>query len=424
MVEAQILSSVLRAHDISLIAENDLTEDYFPTYKAEYDYLMEHYRDYSVMPDVETFISQFPDFPYTVVTEPKEYLLKTIREEHQYSLMVPVINKWADLMQGDAHAAYDYIVSALPTLVVSEGTKGVDIIAKAKDRYDEYLERANAEDMFLIPTGFPELDELVGGFNRGEEFVVILARTGEGKTWIMLKMLESAWKNGLRVGLLEPEMSYNKIGYRFDTIHGNISNTLMVRGKDDTGKKYKEYINSLTEVKNPFIVAIPKDFNRDVTVPKLKSFCEQNKLDVLGIDGISYLKDSRGKKTDNKTTTLTNISEDLMDLSIELGIPVLAVVQSNRTGVDTNGGPGLESIRDSDGIAYNASMVISIKQKEPGLELSLKKNRNGSVGDNLTYVWDIDKGTFLYVPAETDSIDNTEQIESQRKRFRDRREAL
>lgn len=96
---------------------------------------------------------------------------------------------------------------------------------------------------------------------------------------------------------------------------------------------------------------------------------------------------------------LTNISEDLMDLSIELGIPVLVVCQSNREGAKEEDSPNIENIRDSDGIAYNASLIISAKQKEEGLQLSIKKNRNGKNGDNLIYTWDIDRGTFNYLPS-------------------------
>ena len=57
----------------------------------------------------------------------------------------------------------------------------------------------------FIETGFKELDDVLGGFHLGEELVVIFARTGQGKTWVSLKMLEHIWKMNKRVGLLEPE---------------------------------------------------------------------------------------------------------------------------------------------------------------------------------------------------------------------------
>ena len=94
-----------------------------------------------------------------------------------------------------------------------------------------------------------------------------------------------------------------------------------------------------------------------------------------------------------------------MLLSVELQIPILVVVQSNRGGVrgeEERGTPELENIRDSDGIAQNATKVISLRQTGPGLEMGIKKNRDGSTNVKLVYTWDIDTGIFTYIPGEND----------------------
>ena len=133
-------------------------------------------------------------------------------------------------------------------------------------------------------------------------------------------------------------------------------------------------------------------------------------MDLVAIDGITYMSDERGKRGDNKTTSLTNISEDLMELSVELGIPILVVVQANRSGVvekGTSDTPELESIRDSDGIAHNASKILSIHQKEYGLlTMTVKKQRFGAVGGKLTYNWDINTGEFQFIPSYDDAEDS------------------
>ena len=82
------------------------------------------------------------------------------------------------------------------------------------------------------------------------------------------------------------------------------------------------------------------------------------------------------------------------------------VVQANRSGVieENDGTPELESIRDSDGIAHNASKVIAIRQKKDNiLEIGIKKNRNGSVGGKLNYQWNIDTGEFTWIPSYDDA---------------------
>ena len=417
MIELQVLSRVLKERNASILTLNGITEDYFITYPDEYAFIMDHIREYGNVPDKETFLSKFSNFTIVDVTESDKYLIETFNEEHLYSLMVPVINKLADIIQTDSRAAAEYLQSQLPSLVQNNVVLGVDIVSQAKERLREWQERRDNKERFCIPTGFEELDEITGGWQRGEEFGVLFARTGQGKSWILIKTLEHAWKIGKRVGLIEPEMSAIKTGYRFDTLSGNISNSALTRGED--APDYDKYIEQLSKNGTPFFVASPKDFRRNITVSKLRAFIESNKLDILGVDGISYLKDERKQRGDNRTTGLTNISEDLMDLSIELKIPIIVVCQSNREGAKDDEAPDLENIRDSDGIAYNASTVIAARQKGPGIELTIRKNRNGKSGDKLIYLWDIDKGTFQYIPNEEAERDNSEEIKKAKEDFKD-----
>ena len=415
MVELQILSRVLKDKNASILTLNGITRDYFITYQEEYSYIMNHLNTYGNIPDKETFLSKFPNFAIVEVTESDAYLVETFNEEHLYSLTVPVINKLAEIIQTDSRAAVEYLQSQLPMLTQNNVVIGKDIISSAVERLTEWQERKANKDKFCIPTGFKELDEITGGWQRGEEFAVVFARTGQGKSWILIKTLEHAWRIGHRVGLIEPEMSTTKTGYRFDTLSAGFSNTSLMRGQEEP--EYEQYIENLTKNDIPFFVATPKDFRRNITVSKLRSFVESNKLDVLGIDGISYLKDERKQPGDNRTTALTNISEDLMDLSIDLKIPIIVVCQSNREGAKEEEGPDLENIRDSDGIAYNASTVIAVRQKGPGVELALRKNRNGRNGDKLTYLWDIDKGQFNYIPSDEADNHDSQHIESVKKEF-------
>lgn len=418
MIELQILSKVLNEGNTSLLELNGITEEYFNVYADEYSYIMEHKRNYGNIPDKETFINKFRDFSIIEVQEPDKYLIDTINEEHLYSKTVPVITKIAEIIQTDARAAVEYLQSQLASLQVNSCVTGIDIISTANKRLQEWEDRKMNPDDYSIPTGFEELDEITGGWQMGEELAVILARTGQGKSWILIKTLEHAWKNNKVVGLLEPEMTANKTGYRFDTLHANHSNRSLMRGEEVAN--YDNYIAELQKGTVPFYVAHPKDFNRKVTIAKLRSWVKTNNIDVLAIDGISYLTDERYIRGDNRTTGLTNISEDLMDLSIELKIPVIVVVQSNRDGAKVkDSAPNIENIRDSDGIAFNASTIISVIQKGPGVELVVGKNRNGESDLSVLYYWDIDKGIFRYVPHEEGSIDDTERIDEVRSSYVD-----
>lgn len=405
MITLQILNKVIQTGDIQLITKNALTEEYFVGYEKEFNFIVDHFNKYGNVPDKATFLDKFNDFNLIEVAETDKYLLDTLYEEHLYYKSVEVVQKVAELLKTNANDAVEYLHSQLPNLQIATTSEGTDIIKQADERYQIYLEKMNAKNPWYITTGFEELDEIVNGWAKGEELVVFFARTGQGKSWVLAKTLTHAWQIGNRVGYISPEMSPTKIGYRFDTLFKHFSNRNLIWGREEPD--YEQYINDLKTKENPFIVATPLDFQKKITITKLKHFCQTNKLDILGIDGITYLTDERYKKGDNKTISLTNISEDLMALSIELGIPILVVVQSNRGGVkdvDSDGTPELENIRDSDGIAQNATKVIALRQTGAGLEFGIKKHRDGINGGKLIYYWDIDKGQFNYIPSSEDAV--------------------
>lgn len=427
MVSLQILNRVISTKDISIITDNNLTIDYFLEYEDEYSFIKEHFDNYKNVPDTETFINKFPDFELLEVNESDRYLVDAIREEYLYSKSVPVIKKAAELLKSDANEASRYLQSELVNLTPNYTTPYVDII-HSNSRVEMFEDKSNNKDKWFIPTGFEELDDIIYGWQCGEEFVVIFARTGIGKSWVLVKTVQHAWEIGKNVGYVSPEMSADKIGYRFDTLNNHFSNMALVRG--DKSKvsidEYRQYNEKLAEHNNRILVSTPMDFNKKVTVGKLRTFIQENNLDMLAIDGITYMTDERYKRGDNKTTSLTNISEDLMALSCELKIPILVVVQSNRGGTEKDT-PDLEDIRDSDGIAHNATKVISLNQKEEALVMKIKKNRDGKIGDKLTYLWDIDLGEFTWMPGDCDSatIERKEQKrEEVKKEYKEKRKVV
>ncbi len=432
MIQLQIISKILSTQKFDIVEENMLDEEYFLGYEQEFNFIRDHYKKYGNIPDKATFLSKFPEIELVEVTESDKYLVDTAREELLYRKSVPVVQKVAELLKSDANAASEYMISAMRNLQPDYQLGGIDIVADADERYNQYVERKEHQDDWFFTCGFEELDELIHGIQRGEELFVIFARTNQGKSWVLEKMCTHVWQLGFNVGYISPEMGANSIGYRFDTLHKNFSNRGLMWGKEDVeASQYQSYIEDLKQKQNKFIVATPNDFERKITVTKLKNWVKQFNLQLIAIDGITYMTDERYRRGDNKTTTLTNISEDLMALSMEINIPILIVVQANRSGVaedDTKGTPELESIRDSDGIAQNASKVISIRQTKDGiLKMEVKKQRFGAVGGKLNYQWDIDRGDFTFVPSYDDAepTEKTERkVREVKKKFKDKEDVF
>ena len=412
MVTLQILSKIIKSHSMDIVIENQLTPEMFVDYVDEFNYIQEHYKEYGNVPDELTFLSKFPDCELVDVTESDEYLVYTLREEYLYYQSVPVVQKIAELMKTDSNAAVEYMRSATSDLQPTYRLGGTDIVQNALNRYRAFLDKRDNQENWYFTTGFPELDAIIHGLNRKEEFLLIVARLNQGKSIILEKMCTHIWEIGFNVGYISPEMGELSVGYRFDSLHKNFSSQGLMWGKKDFDEEgYRQYVEELKQHKNKFMVATPLDFNNYVTVSKLRQFIKQYKLDVLAIDGITYLADERGKRNDNKTTALGNIAEDLKLLGMELGVPILAVMQINRGGVkdkESTDAPDLDTIRDSDAPAQVATAVISLKQSSDGvITLQVKKGRGNRVGDKVSYQWNPDIGEFLPVGGST--VENNER---------------
>ena len=433
VVALQIISKIINTHDASIIDDNYLGVEHFVGFTAEFEFIQNHREKYGNVPDKTTFLASFPDFEIVDVNETDAYLVSTLREEYLYYQSIPVIEKAAELVNSDANAAAEYLMSQMSTLQPQYEFGGIDIIANAQKRYNEYIDRKEHQSEWYFESGFQELDEITHGLQRGEELFVIIARLNQGKSWVLGKICSHVWKTGFNVGYVSPEMTASSIGFRFDTLFKNFSNKGLMWGKDDSADaEYQEYINDLKTRTNKFMVATPMDFGNQITVSKLRTWVKRYKLDMIAVDGIKYIVDERARKSDNETAQLTHVSEDLMNLSIELKIPVVVVAQCNRNGVigkDVDEGtPELESISSSDGIGQNASKVIAIRQKANNvLEIGIKKQRFGAVGGKLNYTWNIDTGEFTFIPSYDDAQsrkETQEKVSKVRKDYKDKKDVF
>ena len=409
MIQESALNYILKFKDADLLTTYD--EKYYFNYKDEYKIIRNHYDKYKVIPDVLTVLEALNALPekssFKVVdtNESKTYIEQKLFEDYVYEFTRVTMNEKAGLFKVDAVRAKNELLSALVELHPPRLTYGTDIVAQAQERYDHLLDTLATPLANKFSTGLDQLDEVLGGgLHRGEEYFVIFARTNNGKSWIAEKIAVSVWEAGYNVGYFSPEMSAISVGQRFDTLYKNFSNR-GVQGDDPdfNTDKYKSYINSLAKNKAKFSVTTPLDFDKEVTVTKLRKWCIDLDLKLLVIDGLTYLKNERSDGRQQETQKLTELSEDLMTLSNELSIPVIAVVQANREAArDANGEvnndtPEIDTIRGSDGISHNASRVISVRYKDNTLTLYLNKNRYGPVGNKLIWTFQINEGRFIYL---------------------------
>lgn len=98
---------------------------------------------------------------------------------------------------------------------------------------------------------------------------------------------------------------------------------------------------------------------------------------------------------DKDKIRLVSIVRDAFMMSKKLGKPVIMLAQANREAVKNKKkgqSPELHDLAESDGVAQNATRVISLSVIDGILKLSVKKNRYGINNKDVMVMWDINAG--------------------------------
>lgn len=402
MIQLQVLNYILNTKDKSVITLNNLTKDYFSEYEAEFEFIKNHLEKFNQICDTETFLATFPDFNLFVVNEPISYLLDELLKDFKTRKLAESFNNVKNYLLNDnyqkAITTFNNTFDSLSKIGIA--VQSVDIL-KDKSRYDEYIAKVENFNKFYLSTGFQELDNLIGGIDRQEELGLIVARSGKGKSWFLLKLATAAVKSGLQVGLYSGEMSVNKVGYRVDTLLSHLSNGALMHGNANIKEEYQTYLNTLINYQGSLKVLTPSMLNGYAKVSDLQLFVEKEKLDILFIDQISLLNDD--KKAKNPVEKISNISKDLKNLQVIKKIPIISVVQQNRTKNDDDTTIDTNQVALGDRLAQDATFILGLmrdKKDNTIMKIIPVKLRDGASNNELQYKVDFNTGTFIYIPNE------------------------
>lgn len=414
----QIINKVLQNKDYSLITLNNLSADYFFNYKAEYEFIRTHYDAYHTVPDRLTFLNSFPDFVIQDVNEPDNYLIEQLFNDYNQSYLASRFNGMKKFLEADdIQGATRYFLDSVEKLHIGSALTCTDIL-KDTSRYERYLDMIANQSKYYISTGFKELDKVITGIDRRNENMVIAARPGVGKSWLLLTIAAAAARQGLVVGIYSGEMSVDKVAYRVDTLLGNIDNRKISHGDLYYKDFYKNYLDSLSCAGYGAIkVLTPNDIAGPATVDALQAFVEKEHLDILFIDQYSLLEDtSKAKTTPEK---VANISRAIKNLQVLKQIPIISVSQMNRTKNEDKSQDSSQ-IALSDRIGQDATIIIMLDKQEsedPNFKgshkvtLNLVKSRDGGDGRKFNYLWNFNTGDYKYISNSDDGVTSEEDFE-------------
>lgn len=291
------------------------------------------------------------------------------------------------------------------------GAGSVTTLREMKDELAEAWERLDKlhnskEGLRGVPTGFPELDNKLAGFQKSD-LIILAARPSMGKTSLALDIARlTSINHNTPVAIFSLEMSAQQLVDRMLAAQSNVDAWKLRTGKLSREDEFAAIRQGLDRLSQAPIYIDDQPGNN---ILKMRSVVRRLKSDKnIGLVIVDYLQlmvPTQSRSQDNLVQQVTEISRSLKNLARELDIPVIALSQLSRAVESRGGRPRLSDLRDSGSIEQDADLVMFIhredkykdeSEKTNLAEILIEKHRNGETG-KITLFFNEKKATFQSV---------------------------
>ena len=260
--------------------------------------------------------------------------------------------------------------------------------------FDNYSNTYDNKAGKNIKTGYPSIDNLIGGF-QGGNLSILAAATGMGKTVTALNLMIKMAERDIKVLFFSLEMNNDELFTRIAAIKTFI-NSEKIRNRElndsEWGLLWSFYGSEIFEKLNKNIKLHEKS---NLNISKIESIVRKTKADIIICD---YLGLITGEKRNNTYEEISDVSRRLKLLAIETDKPIIALHQLNRDSKDRKDKrPKLSDIRDSGKIEQDADFIFFVYRPayydtsadKTELQFIIAKSRHsGGAGKiaNLTFI--------------------------------------
>ena len=258
----------------------------------------------------------------------------------------------------------------------------------------EYLEYMNKAERLC--TGIKELDNLLGGIQRGN-LIIISARASSGKTTFAIQTALNMANKKHKVLFISLEMNSEELAIKIYSRLSQIDSRDILYKNMENMDKLSKSVGEFTEMN--FTIDDRTQYIEDI-LSNIKMLKSQNKVDVVFIDYIGLIKTR--EKSFSRENEVSKISRDLKLVARECNIPIVLLAQLNRLA--ENSEPSLAMLRESGSLEQDSNKVIFLYQEEDQkanavglLKIKVAKNREGLRG---TIELGFDKRIGMITPVE------------------------
>ena len=388
-------------------------ENFDRTLRPVAEFMVEHTTKYSIMPDpiqikattgveVEA-IPELDEGHYDWFLEEFEQFTK--RQELERAIL-----KAADLLEkGDFDPVEKLIKDAVQ--ISLQRDMGTDYFADPKERLNKYFNQGGQ-----VSTGWPQLDRVMyGGMSRGE-LNIFAGGSGSGKSLVMMNIALNWLKQGLSGVYVTLELSEELTSLRTDAMLTSMSTKDIRKNLDDAELKVKMAGKKMGQYR---VKGLPAQSNVNVIRAYIKEVQIQTgiKIDFVMIDYLDLVMPVSIKVNPSDQFIKDKyVSEELRNLSKELGVLMITASQLNRSAVEeiefdhSHIAGGISKINTAD---YVFGIFTSRSMRERGkYQIQCMKSRSSTgVGMKIDLEYNIE--TMRITDDDPDGDKNTQSTPSQ-----------
>lgn len=307
--------------------------------------------------------------------------------------MLRAVKDAAYSVQEQAEEATDYkevLNAAVGTFSKLQESGTGNALVTGEEAMLEFFEYRNQfeenPDSMFVKTGFENLDDLLGGGLVNSGLYIIAARPGVGKTTLALNIADNMAERGNPVLFISLEMSVKQItAKRIASRCGVPYKTLLMRSMNQG-----EYDKMALATRKMAYLPLKVNRRPGATVRQIESMARSVKgLRCIVVDYLGLIRADRRAKS--RYEEITDISGNLKQMAIRLGVPVLCLAQLNReTEREKDSMPKMYQLRDSGAIEQDSDGIMLLHRAQSDenaqewegteCECILAKNRHGDTG--------------------------------------------
>jgi replicative DNA helicase len=213
-----------------------------------------------------------------------------------------------------------------------------------------------------VRTGLSDLDMLLGGLNPSD-LVIVAARTGVGKTALMLNFARNAAVGqGAKVAVFSLEMAGEQLAQRLLAAEARVDSARLRLGMNNEIEESRiMHGHGILSQADIYV-----DDSAGLQIPELRAKTMRLKRDHgLDLIIVDYLQLVNGGRSDNRVQEISYITRSLKELARELEVPVVAGSQLSRAPEQRQPHiPMLSDLRESGSIEQDADVVLFIYREE------------------------------------------------------------